>query len=72
MAAFPRDEAYLTVLAVGARDEVHHRGRAAALAREFLARVNPACELPPPPPLGRPELGQVRVFFTDADLQVCR
>src|SRR2546427_83163 len=65
MAPLPRDEAQLTILAVGARDEVHHRGRATAVAREFLARVNPACELPAPPPLGRPELGRIRVFFTD-------
>jgi hypothetical protein len=72
MASLPRDETYLTLLAVGARDEVHHRGRANVLAREFLARVNPACELAPPPTLGRPELGQIRVFLTDADLQQCR
>jgi hypothetical protein len=72
MEALPADAPYLTVLSVGGRDFVHHRGQAERVATEFLAAVNPACSLPVPDDLGRPELGHVRAYLTDRDLRTCR
>jgi len=66
------EEALLTVLAVGARDGVHHRGRAGAMGAQFMAVANPACAVPVPGTLGRPELGHIRAFLTAPDLQACR
>ncbi|PYQ45086.1 MAG: hypothetical protein DMF77_05380 [Acidobacteria bacterium] len=72
MEALPADAAYLTLLSVGGRDVVHHRGQAGRIAAEFLALVNPGCAVPVPDLLGRPELGHVRAYLTSADLKSCR
>ena len=72
MEALPSDAAYLTLLSVGGRDFVHHRGQATRIATEFLAAVNPACSVAVPDDLGRPELGRVQAYLTDRDLRTCR
>jgi hypothetical protein len=72
MQLLPADAAYLTVLSVGGRDLVHHRGRAGLMAAGFLAAVNPACAVPVPDVFGPPELGHLRAYLTGADLRSCR
>jgi hypothetical protein len=71
LARFPSSEWFLAVIAAGGEDEVHHRHRARALAKEFRARVNRACELPLAASPAAPALGRIRVYLTRPDLRTC-
>lgn len=63
---------FLSVIAVGSEDYVHHRGRARVLAAEFTAVVNPACQVPLADSLASPALGTIKVYLTRPDLRTLR
>lgn len=71
LARLPASEWFLSVIAVGSEDYVHHRGRARVLAAEFTAVVNPACQVPLADSLASPALGTIKVYLTRPDLRTC-
>ena len=68
---YPPQTVFLTILAVNGDPSLHHRGRAAYLARSFTQAANPACEVKLPVRLRVPRLGRLKAYLTRADLQTC-